>query len=189
MVERWGIRRVLRRARPQLVWCNTVVTATWAREAAAAGIPTVLYSHEPARWVEATLGRGGGDLPDAVVLAACSTEAAEVLATHLEVPLATVHVVPSPVDVAAVRAAAWLRLRRRRRTLRRSSSAAGRPITARASTSSSPRRTPRAEELGLRFRWVGAADDEARAAAGDHVELVGEVADATPTWPRPPPSR
>lgn len=181
MVERWGIRRVLRRTRPQLVWCNTVVTATWAREAAAAGIPTVLYSHEPARWVEATLGRGGGDLPDAVVLAACSTEAAEVLATHLEVPLATVHVVPSPVDVAAVRAAAL--------ASPPASPSDPAPIIVGCGTADHRKgfdvfvaaaRTPRAEELGLRFRWVGAADDEARAAAGDHVELVGEVADATP---------
>ena len=91
---------MFRRVRPDLVWCNTVVTSRWAATAAARRVPAVLMSHEVDKtWVR---DRVGGLDVDAVEVAACSPEAATVLAAALRVDPETVVVLRPSVDVAAL---------------------------------------------------------------------------------------
>lgn len=108
-IERRAIDRVLDRVRPDVVWCNTVLTAAYASAAAARGIPCVVYSHEARPLCEPALARAGLLSPfpgrGEVTWVGCSTETAEVLddlmgTTH------TALVLNSPVDVVAVRNAA-----------------------------------------------------------------------------------
>ena len=100
LLETASIRWVLRRVQPDLVWCNTVVTARWAAAAAARRVPVVLMSHEvDETWVR---DRAGGLDVGAVVLAACSSEAADVLAAAVGVDRDVVAVLRPGVDLPSL---------------------------------------------------------------------------------------
>lgn len=105
---RAAARRVIARSRPDLVWCNTVISSVYAVEAASAGIPSVVFSHEGGEIARRSVLRSG--LSDVVrsdstgpVLVGCSEEASEILGDALGVPADSVTTLRSPVDVAAVR--------------------------------------------------------------------------------------
>lgn len=107
-IERWAIERTLRRVRPDVVWCNTVITGVYAKAAVRAGIPVVVHSHESGDLVRIALERSGlRDVATAssVHLVGCASDTAATLAEELGVPADAVAVLHSPVDVAAVRAA------------------------------------------------------------------------------------
>ncbi|CAN5652035.1 hypothetical protein BH10ACT1_BH10ACT1_07990 [soil metagenome] len=101
LVDRWGIDRVLQREQPDVVWCNTVVTATVAARGVATGLPTVLHAHEHEAWaVEAVRSLAPTELA-AMVRVGCSPEAAQLLDQWVpdEPPSA---VLRSCIDVEAV---------------------------------------------------------------------------------------
>lgn len=113
-IGRWAARRVVARVRPDLVWCNTVITANYATAAATAGVPSVVHSHEHAEVVRRTLDTSGlgevlrlaGRPPATPSLVACAPATAKVLAEAASRRADEVQVLYSPVDVAEVREAA-----------------------------------------------------------------------------------
>lgn len=178
-LDRWAIDRTLRRVDPDLLWCNTTVTAPVARAGARLGIPTILHSHEQRDWLGAT-----GSVPgtaDGVHLVGCSTDAAALLADAAGAAVDEVTVLATAIDVAAVQRAG----------------APGRPgsdgtpepstrplvvacgtvdhrkgadLFARAATASSTPAT---------WRWVGGGTLDPTV-DGDAVDWVGPVDDARP---------
>jgi glycosyltransferase involved in cell wall biosynthesis len=101
-VERCGIAWVLWRARPDLVWGNTVLTTPWVVAARRRGIPAVLMSHEIDRgWVRT---RTAGLAGSGTALVACAGDVAVVLAEVLGVDRSTVTVLHPAVDVDAIAA-------------------------------------------------------------------------------------
>lgn len=107
-LSRFAARRVIARSRPDLVWCNTVISSVYAVEAAAAGVPSVVFSHEGGEIARRSvlrsglfdLVRSGGARP---LLVGCSEEASQILGDALAVPAEDVVTLRSPVDVKAVR--------------------------------------------------------------------------------------
>lgn len=109
-VERWAVDRTLRRVAPDLVWCNTVITAGYASAAIRAGIPVVVHSHEARPLVAKALDKWGlreQDLNSPLLrLVGCGTDTARTLAAELGVEADDVAVLHSPVDVTALRSEA-----------------------------------------------------------------------------------
>lgn len=98
---KWTMKRV----KPDLVWCNTVVTARYAQAARSMGLPAVLYSHEQSEWSTGLTGviESGGqaqaDLDAPLTLVACSRSAGHELESALGRPLGSVALLHSPVDL------------------------------------------------------------------------------------------
>lgn len=115
-VGAWAVRRDLRRARPDVIWCNTTLNAPYVDAALAMGIPVILYSHESADRAAEVLDRyqsSAAQLADAVrvgpgalTLVGCSSATADGLAAALALPGSTAKRLHSPVDVSHERALA-----------------------------------------------------------------------------------
>ncbi|MDQ3294526.1 MAG: glycosyltransferase family 4 protein, partial [Actinomycetota bacterium] len=176
---------VLLRRRPAAVWANTVMSGSWVGPALRLRVPVVLHVHELEPLTSAILGRYGLDGRwGRVRLVACSDAARRDLAEATSVPLDDIGLLPSLVDQHEIAARAGSKPRRV-------------PVDGRLVVGACGSADPRKGfdlflELAGRFadgsgepavfRWVGAADDSARAQAAGvpGVELVGEVADAVP---------
>lgn len=180
ILERWAARRVLRRLQPDLVWCNTVISAPYAAASAEVGIPAVLHSHEHLEVVSRRLRNAGLDDGLAIgsgnlTLVACAPATAEILAVEAGVETGSVHVIRSPVDLAAVRSTqprVW---------------SDDRPIVVAVGLGNRSKgidvfcaAAKEHEHLGHRTRWcwVGRTPDEGIETG--QVELVGEVGSALP---------
>ena len=109
-LETFAARLVLLRHRPSLVWCNTSLSACYVKPAQRAQIPVVLHVHEMGDRCAPILRRygldSGSNALGRVTLVACSSAAANDLARTTEVDRAAIRVLPSSVDVDAIRAAA-----------------------------------------------------------------------------------
>lgn len=108
-LDRWGIGRVLRRERPDLVWANTTMTARVAAEAQGQGIATVLYVHEQ-EWARPLLEAVGPSTLATMTLVGCSAEAAALASDCADG--APARVLRPAVDVAALRRRAGVDERR-----------------------------------------------------------------------------
>jgi glycosyltransferase involved in cell wall biosynthesis len=94
---------MLKRARPTVVYLNTVKSACYVRPALRLGIPTILHVHELGVLASSTLRRYRvGDRWKDVRLVACSTAARDGLAEQVHVPAGDIDVVHSPVDTIDV---------------------------------------------------------------------------------------
>lgn len=180
-IERWAIRRVLRQEQPDLVWCNTVLTAVYAPEAIARGIRCIVHNHERPELVRAALERAGllgtgpaigpTDLSSSVRYIGCSAESAQIITTTLGLEAGSVTTLHSPVDVTAIRSAG-----------------------AGASVNESPRRVmavglgnlskgvdvfgqaaERSSRSDVTWEWIGEVPDE-RSGAVQYLGQVAEVA-------------
>lgn len=103
-----SIRAVLRRERPDVVLCNSVMATRYA-VAASMGIPVVVYSHESEELVSTVLGRvdtSGWSTDPNLTFVGCATDTSRAFATVLGVEPERVHTLHSPVDVHALRSAA-----------------------------------------------------------------------------------
>lgn len=181
LIERRAIGRVLDRVRPDVVWCNTVLTAVYAPAAAARGIPCVVYSHEARPLCEPALARVGllaSPLPGRgeVTWVGCSTETSEVLDDLMGTPH-TALVLNSPVDVGAVRNAAAS-----------GSESMGRPTVVAAGKGDIRKGVAVFNEaatigadLACDWVWVGEVPPHSRVSA---VDYRGELVSAVPTIAR-----
>lgn len=105
VVEEWAARRVLRQERPDLVYLNTVKSASYVLPALRLGIRVVLHGHETGDLVSGTLDRYHlAALYSQVRLVACSRAAAEDL--RVVTGVKDVTVVPSAIDADRVRSMA-----------------------------------------------------------------------------------
>lgn len=109
-LERWAASRVVRSTRPDLIWCNTVISVPYAVAATGSEVPVVVHSHEQESLVRGVFDRWG--LPELLaaagrqpVLVGCAPETSEVLAAVAGVDPQSVWTLRSPVDVASVRRA------------------------------------------------------------------------------------
>ncbi len=107
-LERMAAKRTIRRVRPDLVWCNTLITWRYAEGAAAMGIPVVLHSHEQSEWssgLPRSLGAIRPGFSDAnsgrITFVACSGSAATALSAEVEIETAP-ELLHSPVDVRSL---------------------------------------------------------------------------------------
>jgi glycosyltransferase involved in cell wall biosynthesis len=175
-VERWSARRILRRLRPDVVWCNTVLTWRWAAEASAAGIPSLLYGHEQDDWAGVVPERFDAPGGAPVRLVGCSASAARVLATAAGLDPDAVAVLASPVDVAGVRSRAIRPVRSDRPLVvgcGRADSRKGFDVFLAAAGRSAARGD------AAEWRWVGRPPART-GPLPPNVRLVGEVGDAVP---------
>ena len=177
IVEQRAATKVLRRLRPSVVWCNTVLTACYVKPACRFGVPVILLSHESATDASRVLERydlTGRDVRrrSQVTLAGCSPVAATGLAAALDVDPASVRVLSSPVDVAAVAA---LRGRRRHSDEPIRVVACGRATVGKGVDTfiAMAERLCREEPRGWEFVWIGQVDPETW--ASDVVEFTGET--------------
>lgn len=88
---------LLRRIRPDLVWCNTVLTLAWAEAAVDASIPTIVHVHEQDDWLrphEEVLQQLAAQRTVHVV--GCASDTIDALA---QLGIAATSVLHSPVDV------------------------------------------------------------------------------------------
>ena len=169
-LDRWAVGRVLRRQRPDVVWCNSAVTGPIASRAVAAGLPTVWYVHEHEPWARAVVDSVPTADLHAMVRVGCSATAASMLERR-ETGLGGPRVLRPAVDVAAlVREGAGR------------SSSGGVPVVMGCGTADhrkgfdvfvSAARLGAGQGLAARWRWVGRADADADA---EGVEMAGEVA-------------
>lgn len=186
-VETRAATRALERVQPDLVWCNTVLAADFARAGLDHDVPVVLHLHELGRVVPGVLRRYGlpsrlGDL----TLVAASDAVARDTAAVCGIDEARITVIESAIDVDGVRA-------RSRRTGRPPSLPAGRLVGAcgRAShrkgidlwlgMAAALHRT----HPEVRFVWIGAHDEDpstevARLGLTSVVHFTGEVDDPVP---------
>jgi glycosyltransferase involved in cell wall biosynthesis len=188
--DEWVAGRALDRIAPDVVWCNTVLSANYVRPARARGIPVVLHVHELGRLIPGALRRYApgswrlGDPRPGVTLAACSPDARDQLADALAVPLADVHLLESMIDVDDV--------------VRRGAAGATRggrgPVVGACGHATERKgidlwlqiaRRVHDERPDARFVWVGKDGPDHRAAArelglGEVVDLPGEQPDAVP---------
>lgn len=103
-VERWAARRVLRRLRPDVVWCNTTFTGAYAVAAQSLGIPCALYSHESAALAAQALRHVGDiDVNASIAFVGCSSATARELVEVVGAPPTAATALHSPVDVASIR--------------------------------------------------------------------------------------
>jgi glycosyltransferase involved in cell wall biosynthesis len=177
-VERWVARALLLRWRPDLVWCNTVISAPYAVAAARMGVPSVVHSHEQEDLARRVVDRNGlrGVLGEQSppVLVGCAPEAAASLGRVVGVDPDHVIVLPSPVDADAVRRSATaLRHRHEDPPVVLACGTAdrrkGADVFAQAASM--------AEDRGLRatWRWIG---DDVLGLGGTAVEWSGPTDDA-----------
>ena len=175
---------VLARYRPNLVWCNTSLSACYVRPAQRLRIPVVLHVHEMAELSRPVLARYGlaGAGPTGwvgVQLVACSDQAADDLAVTAGVPRDAVTVLTSAINVDAVAALGSAVAHR---------SADDALIIMACGTADLRKGVDRFRELAalmadagdaqrLRWVWVGRADDLELAPRGGVVDFVGEVED------------
>jgi glycosyltransferase involved in cell wall biosynthesis len=104
-VEQWAASRVLDRYHPDLVWCNTVLSASYVTAAQRRRIPVVLHAHENADDITRVLGRFGLLSPArtaGVTLVGCSTQTAAALAAAVGRPATSAVTLASAVDCEAV---------------------------------------------------------------------------------------
>lgn len=107
-LSRFAARRVLRRFRPDLVWCNTVISSPYAVAAARLGIPSIVFSHEQEEVVRRSVDRSGlrevlRDSSRRPVLLGCSEDTAALFASIVGPGGGEVGTICSPIDVTAVR--------------------------------------------------------------------------------------
>lgn len=57
LLDQWGAGLAIKRSRPDLVWCNTVLTAGYVRPALRQGARVILHAHEPCDRMRDVLGR------------------------------------------------------------------------------------------------------------------------------------
>ena len=188
-LEELAAHRVLRKYRPDVVWANTVKAAAYVRPALALGIPVVLHVHELEPLASSTLARYRltADYPE-TTLVGCSIATAENLARVANRPLGNVVVIPTAVDVEAIRheAGAALSLERTGTPFvvvacARADHRKGTDVWVRAAA----HLREIAPDLDVRFRWIGSPADEYRDLArslgvDDMVEFTGEVARVAP---------
>ena len=169
-LDRWAIDRVLRRQRPDVVWCNSVVTGSVASRAVAAGVPTVWYAHEHEPWAKAVVDSVPTADLHAMVRVGCSATAASVLERR-ETGTVRPLVLRPAVDVAALISEVAGR-----------SPSGGTPVVMGCGTADqrkgfdvfvSAARLAAAAGVEARWRWVGRADADVDA---EGVEMAGEVA-------------
>lgn len=184
--DRLVARRVLRRARPDAVVLNTVLSASYLRPALQRGLPVVLYVHEMGTWAWEVLARHPVDRWDRVRLITPSAACRDALAAQLGVPADTVEVVHPPVDVDDVRrrAPGAPRADAGLVVVACGTGEEGKGIDLWLRAAAAVRRER--PDLDVRYRWIGrqkgpgAEELVAELGLADVVELVGEVADAVP---------
>ncbi|MFN8052895.1 MAG: glycosyltransferase [Acidimicrobiales bacterium] len=104
-----AVARVVKRERPDLVVCNSVMTTRYARAARSLGIPVMVYSHEApdvVAHVLANLGASSWPADPSFTLVGCSVDTAAEFAGVLQTEPERVDVLTSPVDIAAITAEA-----------------------------------------------------------------------------------
>jgi glycosyltransferase involved in cell wall biosynthesis len=187
--DEWLAGRALDRLAPDLVWCNTVLSANYVRPARRRGIPVVLHVHELGRLVPGVLRRYApgtwrlGDPDAGITLAACAPDARDQLAEALAVPPDDVRLLESMIDVDAVV--------RRGAVARRSSDG----LVVGACGHATERkgidlwlevaRRVHDQRPGTRFVWIGRDGPDHRQTArelglAEVVDLPGEQPDAVP---------
>lgn len=107
-VSRLAADWVVRWQRPDLVWCNTVISAPYAVAAARRGVPSVVLSHEHEALVNRSVETSRfhealGSTRAAPVLLGCAPATAELFERIVGAPRGSVGTVCSSIDVAAVR--------------------------------------------------------------------------------------
>ncbi len=102
-LEGWAARRVLRAARPDLVWANTALSACYVPVALELGIPVVLHLHELGPLLVDSLARYPIDwADDRLTVVACSEPVAAAVAAHCPVDQTGIHVVLSRPNLAGL---------------------------------------------------------------------------------------
>ena len=190
-VESFAINRVITRERPDVIWCNTVLTATYARVARSRGIPCVIYSHEARDLAQPALERAHllePSIPlDGIVLVGCSTASAAILDELIPTPASPARVLHSPVDVDAVRREAGIkqtnatltndRVRHRRTGEYGSTVVAVGKGNRRKGVGVFAKAAALTTSSNIRWVWVGEVSPAQRST---HVDYVGEVPTAAP---------
>jgi glycosyltransferase involved in cell wall biosynthesis len=191
-LEQRAARRVLRRARPAVVYLNSVKSACYVRPALQLGIPPLLHVHEGEPLASSTLARYRlGGLYERVRLAACSDDARDNLARISGVNPAAITVIPSLVDFD------WMVTEARLPSPGATSVPAGTLVVGACGTADRRKGadlwlemaahiSSARPDLLVKFRWVGKVPDRElrrlgeRLGIGDRVELVGELANPYP---------
>lgn len=176
LIERRAIRRVLRTVRPDLVLCNTLLSAPYATAGLDAGVPTILFSHESTEFGRSALERSGlvaRTGSSFLTLAACSAAARRCLAEWTGVAEGRIVTLQPCVSVAEVGASAQPS----------PIASAGRPIVVGCGTANHLKgvdvfRAAAAASEGIDWYWVGANPDGLE---DEVVTFVGEV-EVTAPW-------
>ena len=183
-VETFAASLVLRRFRPELVWCNTSLSACYVRPAQRAGIPVVLHVHELGELAGPVLDRygltgvGSGGLRGVTVVA-CSDACAQSTAALLGVDSDAVTVLHSAVDTAVLIPPAAVPGVHKSGPIEVVACGLANHGKGVDLFLEAARITRRAQGDRIRFTWVGKFDRDPREPQDTNVRFVGEQADAT----------
>ena len=181
-IETYAASSVVRREKPDLVWCNSSLASCYIKPCQRAGIPVVLHVHEMATLSAPILARyklvGTPHSFAGVELVACSTAAADDLAVTTGVDREFIRVLPSPVDTTAIRASgAGIAADPEFVTIAGCGTAnATKGVDYFIKISTALAHEP---SVNYRFRWIGRCDSLGTQSKG-FVDFVGEVDDPIP---------
>lgn len=98
-LEQFSAAMVIWWQRPDVIWCNTVVSACYVKPGRRRGLGVVLHSHEPRKWMAQVLNRYDLDTEyQSTVLVGCAPRVCSDLAALTQRPLTDVVCLPSVPD-------------------------------------------------------------------------------------------
>jgi glycosyltransferase involved in cell wall biosynthesis len=186
-LERQAAARALDHLQPDLVWCNTVLSANVARAGLDHDLPVILHVHELGRVVPGVLRRYGlRERLDELTVVAASEAVATETATVGGIDPRSIPVIESAIDVTAVRA--------RARPARGSPALPAGPLVGGCGEASHRKGVDlwlamaaalHRTHPDVHFLWIGAHDDRPTAEAtrlglSPVVHFTGEVDDPAP---------